>query len=130
MPGSRRLFAAEGWAILLIAAVAGAVQMSLWVRSRSPELGLRRAVGASRRRTLGLVLRRAATVGVAGTAVGLVLGPAVWSALGTIVRGLPGWDSGLVLRLAALLVCTSTAGALVPAWRAARADPARLLAAG
>jgi predicted lysophospholipase L1 biosynthesis ABC-type transport system permease subunit len=125
-----RLVAAEGWAVLLIAAVACALQMSLWVRARSPELGLRRAVGASRGRVLGSVLRRAAAVGLMGTAMGLVLGPALWGALGTIVRGLPPWDTGLVLRFAALLVALSMAGAVIPAWRVARTEPARLLASG
>ena len=125
-----RLFAAEGWAILLIAAVASGLQMSLWVRSRSAELGLRRAVGATRRRVLGAVLLRAGTVGLLGTAMGLVIGPAVWGALGTVVRGLPAWDTGLVVRFAGLLILVATAGALGPAWRVARTDPARLLAPG
>lgn len=124
-----RLFQAEGWAILLIAAVASAVQMSLWVRSRQAELGLRRAVGATRRRVIGLVLLRAAGVGAAGTAGGLLLGPSTWSALGTIVSGLPAWDAALVLRFAAVLIAISTISALVPAWEASRAQPSRLLAA-
>jgi ABC-type antimicrobial peptide transport system permease subunit len=79
---------------------------------------------------VALVLARAAAVGLIGTVAGLAFGPAVWSALGTMVAGLPAWDSGLVLRFAAVLVATSTAGGLVPAWRAGRAAPARLLAAG
>jgi hypothetical protein len=125
-----RLFAAEGWAALAVAGLACAVQMVLWVRARAPELCLRRAVGASRWRVVALVLARAAAVGLAGTAAGLAFGPAVWSALGTMVAGLPAWDSNLVLRFAAVLVATSTAGGLGPAWRAARAAPAELLAAG
>ena len=79
---------------------------------------------------LTLVLLRAAAVGVMGTVVGGVFGPAVWGPLGTIVRGLPAWDTGVVLRYAALFVGVAIAGALVPAWRAARAQPARLLASG
>jgi hypothetical protein len=125
-----RLFAAEGWAVLTVAGLACAVQMGLWVRSRAPELGLRRAVGASGRQVITLVLARAAAVGIVGTLAGLVFGPAIWSALGTMVAGLPVWDSGLVLRFAAVLVATSTMGGLVPAWRVARAAPARLLASG
>jgi putative ABC transport system permease protein len=125
-----RLFAAEGWTALAVAGLACAVQMGLWVRSRAPELGLRRAVGASRWQVVALVLARAAAVGGVGTVAGLAFGPPVWSALGTMVAGLPAWDSGLVLRFAAVLVATSTAGGLVPAWRAGRAAPARLLAAG
>jgi putative ABC transport system permease protein len=123
-----RLFAAEGWAMLVAALIATLVQMRLWVLSLAPELGLRRAVGARAGQVVALVLWRAALVGAGGVAVGLVLGPAVWSGLGTVVRGLPAWDAGVVARFAVLLVATTVAGAMVPAWRAARTAPATLLA--
>jgi putative ABC transport system permease protein len=123
-----RLFAAEGWTMLVGALIATLVQMRLWVVSLAPELGLRRAVGAGAGRVMVLVLGRAALVGVGGVAVGLVLGPAVWSALGTIVRGLPAWDAIVVARFAVLLVATTLVGALGPAWRAVRTAPATLLA--
>ena len=123
-----RLFAAEGWAMLVGALIATLVQMRLWVVSLAPELGLRRAVGAGAGRVMALVFGRAALVGVGGVAVGLVLGPAVWSALGTIVRGLPAWDTVVVARFAVLLVATTLVGAVVPAWRAVRTAPATLLA--
>ncbi len=123
-----RFFAAEGWAMLAAALIATLVQMRLWVSSLAPELGLRRAVGAGAGQVMALVLRRAALVGVGGAAVGLVLGPAVWSGLGTIVRGLPAWDLGVIARFAGLLVASTLAGALLPAWRAVRAAPATLLA--
>jgi putative ABC transport system permease protein len=123
-----RLFAAEGWAMLVGALIATLVQMRLWVVSLAPELGLRRAVGAGAGRVMALVLGRAALVGVGGVAVGLVLGPAVWSGFGTIVRGLPAWDTVVVARFAVLLVATTLAGAMVPAWRAVRTPPATLLA--
>jgi putative ABC transport system permease protein len=125
-----RLFEAEGWTMLFIAALASLVQMRLWVRAHEPELGLRRAVGARRGRIVVMVLLQAAGVGAGGVAAGLWFGPAVWSALGTVVRGLPAWDASLVLRYAGLLVAVTTLGALIPAWRAARAAPARLLASG
>lgn len=123
-----RLFAAEGWAVLLVALLAMVVQVRVWVRSQSHELGLRRALGAGAGQVIALVLGRAALVGLGGVAVGVVAGPAVWSALSTIVRGLPAWDFGLLARFAVLLVATSAAGALAPAWRAARTRPAALLA--
>jgi putative ABC transport system permease protein len=123
-----RLFAAEGWATVLTALIATLVQMRLWVASLAPELGLRRAVGAGSRHVMALVLGRAALVGGGGVLIGLVLGPAVWGALGTVVAGLPAWDFGLLARVALLLVAATTLGALLPAWRAARAVPAALLA--
>lgn len=124
-----RMFTIEGWLTLLLAVLGTVVQMRIWVRSLAPELGVRRALGARRSHTLSLVLVRAAIVGAGGAALGLCLGPAVWGALGTIVRGLPGWDAGLVLGNAGILVATTVVAALEPAWAAARAVPARLLAA-
>jgi hypothetical protein len=123
-----RMFAAEGWTMLLVAVLGTLVQMRLWVRSLAPELGLRRASGARRRQVVGHVVIRAAAVGLGGIMVGLCLGPAVWNALGTIVRGLPAWDAGAMVRLAGLLVVATALGAVVPAWRASRAAPAALLA--
>jgi putative ABC transport system permease protein len=124
-----RMFTVEGWLTLLLAALGTVVQMRIWVRSLTPELGLRRALGARRFHTMSLVLVRAALVGAGGAGLGLCLGPAVWGALGTIVRGLPGWDTGLVLSNAGILVTTTVVAALGPAWAAARSAPARLLAA-
>ena len=121
------LFALEGWATLLIAVAATGVQMRLWVRSLSPELGVRRALGASRTRVASLVMARAAVVAVGGMAVALAMGPSVWSALGTIIRGLPTWDPGLLARFAGLLVGMALLSAAPPTWRLLRAPPASLL---
>jgi putative ABC transport system permease protein len=121
------LFELEGLATLLIAVVATGVQMRLWVRSLSPELGLRRALGAGRTRMASLVVARAALVAVGGVAVALALGPSAWSALGTVVRGLPTWDLGLLARFAGLLVGVAVLSAAMPAWRLLRAPPASLL---
>ncbi|MEP6687674.1 MAG: FtsX-like permease family protein, partial [Gemmatimonadales bacterium] len=123
-----RLFAAEGCGALLAALAATLVQMRLWVRSLAPELGLRRAVGAGAGQVIALVLGRAALVAAGGVVVGLVLGPALWGAVGTVVRGLPAWDFELLARMAVLLVAVTMVGALAPAWHAARATPAALLA--
>ncbi|MGH7512000.1 MAG: FtsX-like permease family protein [Gemmatimonadales bacterium] len=125
-----RWFALDGWASLLLALGGTVVQMTLWVRSLGPELGLRRALGASRARIVVLVLSQAALVGALGVGIGLCFGPAVWSALGTVVRGLPAWDTDVVLRYAAVLVSASTLAAAWPAWRASRRPPAILLARG
>jgi putative ABC transport system permease protein len=122
-----RAFAREGWLSLLLAALGTAVQMRLWVRSLGPALGVRRALGARRARLLWLVLGRAAAVGLAGAAVGLAFGPAVWQAVGTMVGGLPAWDGGLVVRYALLLTATAVGTAGGPARRLLGRSPAALL---
>ena len=47
--------------------------------------------------------------------------------LRNLIEGLPGWDAGLAVRLTAMLIGVSLAGAALPAWRATREVPARIL---
>jgi hypothetical protein len=122
-----RWFQVEGWGMLLIAAAGTFVLIRLWVISLLPELGMRRAVGARRRHLFWLILSRAAGVGIAGTALGVYVGPVLWESLTKIVAGLPPWDAGLVARFALLLIATAMAGALIPAWRASRMTAAALI---
>lgn len=120
-------FGRVGWATLLIAMAGTAVMMRLWVSSMLVELSVRRAVGASAWRVMGLVLARAALVAAAGTAVGLWFGPALWSGFREIAGILPAWDQLALLRYSLLLVAAALAGALLPAVRASRQPPARYL---
>jgi putative ABC transport system permease protein len=121
-------FSLEGRLALLLAALGTGVQMRLWVRSLAPELGLRRALGAGRGYLLLGVVARAAGAGLAGVVVGLVFGPAVWRALGTVVREMPVWQPGLILRYGLVLTGTAAAAAGWPAVRLLRRPPAALLA--
>ena len=109
----------EGWLMLALAGGGTFALMRLWVTSLLGELGLRRALGARRREVVGFVLLRAAGVGLGGIAVGLGLGPAVWS----VMPGIPAWDPGIIARYAVQLIVCAMLGALPPAWRAARAMP-------
>ncbi len=122
-----RWFLVEGVALLVLAIGGAFVAMLLWVRGSRPELAVRRAVGATRGRVLAWVLLRAAGAGLAGAALGLWIGPSLWLGLGDLIEGLPGWNGGLAVRLPALLIGVSLAGAALPAWRAARDAPARIL---
>lgn len=122
-----RWFLLEGAALLVLAIGGAFVAMLLWVRGLRPELAVRRAVGATRTRVLAWVLVRAAGTGLAGAALGLWFGPSLWLGLGDLIEGLPGWDGGLAVRLTAVLIGVSLAGAALPAWRAAREAPARIL---
>ena len=118
----------EGWIMLALACGGTFALMRLWVLSLLTELGLRRAVGARRRHLLGFVLLRAAGAGLMGVGVGVWFGPAVWSALGSVVPGFPVWSTATVARFALILLAAAVAGALPPAVRAARTPPAALLA--
>ena len=120
-------FREQGWAMLGIALVGSFAMVRLWVRSMLVELGVHRALGASRRRILLFVLGRAAFVCAAGIAAGMWFGAAAWGTLGALVAGLQPWDQATVLRLGIILVAGTLLAALQPAWRAARAAPASLL---
>ena len=63
-----RWIAIEGFAATLLAALGLMAVLLIWVRSLMPELGLRRAVGATGAQTLLLVLRQALMVAAVGVA--------------------------------------------------------------
>ena len=107
---------------------------------RREELGILRAVGATRGQVVALVLGEAALLGAAGTAAGLPLG---WLAARANVAAVSGTlrnvyllegiervtvGPGLLLLAAATGVLGAVAGAIAPALDAARRDPRALLA--
>jgi MacB-like periplasmic core domain/FtsX-like permease family len=122
-----RWIAFEGWVTTVIACVGMFAVMRIWVRALIPELGVRRAMGATRRRLVALVAGQAAVVVVAGVVAGCWFGWSVWSVLPTILRGAATWDWPAIGGAALPLTIATLAGALLPAWRALRRDPADLI---
>ena len=125
--------------ICFLAAINIAHALSASVRARAKELGVMRAVGASKADVRALVLAEAATLGVVGGVLGT--GVAVVAALLTDVlaaRLLPQFPFKpdtffqlpwlLVVGGIALGVLSSLAGAWFPSRHAASIDPARTLA--
>ena len=98
-------------------------------RQRRRQIGLLRAAGALRRQVLALLVIEASVVGVAGSALGLVLGllfawlGAALVLQGSSVRTMPPIPVGWLLLAVALGVLASLAGAVGPAIRAARQPP-------
>ena len=117
----------QGWAALAIATVGTFVVMRLWVLSHLAELGVRRAVGAGRRHVIGFVLLRA--LGAAGVAalLGLWFAQSVWGIVGATIEEASEWHAAMFLEPAALLTAVALAGALFPAWQAARRPPVELV---
>lgn len=125
--------------ICLLAAFNIAHAFSASVRAREKELGVMRAVGASRRALFRLVLVEALVLGVVGGVLGTAL--ALAASLGLDLAAVhlvpefpfkpdswfqrPVWllGGGVVLG-----VLAAVAGAWLPARRASRTDPARVLA--
>jgi putative ABC transport system permease protein len=122
-----RWIAVEGVATMLIACVGMIAIMRIWVRSLLPELGLRRALGATRTSVLFLVLRQAVSVVAVGVAAGCWFGWSVWSVLPTMLTGAATWDSSALAVAAAPLVLSALVGAVVPALRALWDTPVNLI---
>lgn len=93
------------------------------VTLRTPEIGIRAALGAAPAAILWSVLRMAVFYLAAGLAIGL---PVAWS-LGAFVSGflfeVRARDPWIYASVAAVLVATGLLAAVVPARRAARVDP-------
>lgn len=93
------------------------------VSQRSNEIGVRRALGASARQVLWMVLKQALVwVGV-GSLIGAVGALALGRLMSSLLFGLDSVDPGTLAAAVAMLVAVSVAAAYWPARRAARVDP-------
>jgi predicted permease len=116
-----------GGLALLLAAVGLYGVMSYAVAQSTRELGLRMALGARADNLLRLVLSRGLRLTAAGVLFGTVIGLALTRLLGKLLYNVSPHDP--LLFASAFIVMTFTAifACLLPAWRAARTDPARVL---
>jgi putative ABC transport system permease protein len=113
-------------------AVAGVLVMNVMlvsVSQRTAEIGLLKALGATKSQIHGLFLTEAALLSIAGALLGLLLGQLTIVILQAVYPGfpleLPGW--ALASSLAVSLV-TGLVFGLLPARKAARLNPIRALA--
>jgi putative ABC transport system permease protein len=93
------------------------------VTQRMHEMGIRMALGASRRAILVLVLRRGALLAVAGVALGIPLALAMSRLLGSFLYGISSRDLTVFVGVPILLIAVALAACVIPARRATRVDP-------
>ncbi len=93
------------------------------VASRTPEIGIRKALGATRGDILGMVLREGMVLTLAGLVVGLLLGLAVARLIRSLLYGISPVDPVSMVVTAALLGAASLFASYIPARRAAKVDP-------
>jgi putative ABC transport system permease protein len=135
MPASRQraLMLMIAGATLIVSGIGIMSMMLDSVRQRRPEIGVRLAVGATRRAILAeFFLETFAVVSMGGLA-GVGLGSALTLAMASIEAGdlfpVPVYSwSAVAISLLVMTVVGVLAG-LIPAWRASRIDPAETLRA-
>ena len=112
---------------LLLAAVGIYGVMSYSVAQRTHEIGVRAALGASRGRIVGLVIRHAALLTGVGLAIGMAAAIAATRWMAALLFGVQPRDPVSLGAAALLLATVSLVAAYVPARRAARIDPIHAL---
>jgi predicted permease len=113
-------FAAQA---LLLACVGVYGVLAHAVSSRTREIGVRLALGASPLDVVGLVVRRGAALGLAGIGAGLLLALGIGRALRGVLFGVEPFDPRALALTAAALLVVVLAASLLPARRAAAVDP-------
>ncbi len=121
-----------GFAIVasLLAALGLAGLTAFIVAQRRRELGVRVALGATRRRILVDVLGDGLKTALVGSAAGLLVALLATRLLGSMLYGVSSLDPLTFALAPAVLVATIVAACAVPAWKAAGVDPRSTLDAG
>jgi len=112
-------------AVLVVVGLYGI--LSYFIVQRRSEIGIRIALGASRNRVIGELLRDATEM----LAIGLILGTCLALLAGreaaSMVFGLRAWDPATLGSAGLLLAVVTVVASLVPAWRAANVNPVESL---
>lgn len=118
-----RLALAAGTAALFLAALGIYAIKGYMVASRTSEIGIRKALGATHGSIMGMVLREGLVLTMVGMTVGLLLGLAVARAAASMLYGINPIDSLSIIVTVILLGAASLLASYIPARRAARVDP-------
>jgi len=116
-----------GGLALLLAAVGFYGVMSYAVAQGTRELGLRMALGADSSNLLRLVISRGLRLTAAGILFGTVAALALTRLLSQLLYNVSPHDPAVFGSARVVMTVTGISACLLPAWRAARTDPARVL---
>jgi predicted permease len=112
-----------GFLAVVLATVGLYGVISYMVARRRNEIGIRMALGASRRNVIGLILRDAGIVLGAGLIVGIALALAAARTAASMLFGLKPYDPAIIALAVGSLGLVALAASYLPARRAARLDP-------
>ena len=116
--------------LALVLAASGIFAVSLYLAGqRRQEIGIRKALGASRAGLVALLCRQCLAWAAGGLAVGLLAAAALSRLLTSLLFGVSPADPVALTAAGAGLLVIALAAAIGPAWRAAREDPASVIRA-
>ena len=118
-----RLGLAAGAAALFLAALGIYAIKGHMVASRTSEIGIRKALGATHGNVMAMVLREGLVLTMVGLMVGLLLGLGVAKVAARFLYGISPVDPASIVVTVALLGAASLVASYLPARRAARVDP-------
>jgi predicted permease len=111
----------------LLAAVGLYGVLAYSVAQRTPEIGVRLALGADAARIRQMILRHVGQLAIMGVAVGLAGALVLGRYAASLLFRVEGMDPTVMLAAVAVVIFVSLGAAMVPAYRASRIDPARAL---
>jgi predicted permease len=121
------LFGSFATVALLLAAVGIYGVMAFSVAQRSHEIALRMALGATRNRVVGLVVREGLVLAAIGLAAGLVGACFIGRAMRSMLFGVGAMDISAFSSVAAILLAAAVLACYLPARRAASTEPMQVL---
>ena len=121
------LYASFAVVALSLAAVGIYGVMAFTVAQREHEIGLRMALGASRGKVVGMILKEGMTLALFGLGLGLIGAYFVGRALQSGLYGVGTLDAGAIVAVASVLFAAAMLASWIPARRAASVQPMQAL---
>ena len=112
-----------GLLALLLAGIGLYGVMSYDVVRRTREIGVRMAVGARGLDVLGMILREALWLVIAGVLLGLLVALMTMKVIASLLFGLEPTDPLTLIMATVVMLAIAAFAGWLPAWRAARIDP-------
>jgi putative ABC transport system permease protein len=110
-------------AALLLAAIGIYGVMAYSVTQRTQEIGIRMALGASRKDVLGMVVGQGLALSLIGTAIGLAGAAAITRLMASLLFGVAPTDPLTFAAVSLFLLAIAIAACYIPARRAMKVDP-------